>query len=41
MVYIFYFLLNLISINFCVIPNWNFDKIAIELSDTELEYQIC
>lgn len=41
MVYMFCLLFHLISINFGAIPSWNFDKIAIELSDTELEYQIC
>ena len=41
MVYMLCLLFHLISINFGAIPSWNFDKIAIELSDTELEYQIC
>ena len=41
MEYKFFLFLDIISFIFCAIPNWNYDKIAIELSDTELEYTIC
>ena len=39
MKYIFNIYLVLISFIFCAVPNWDFNKIAIEL--TSLEFQIC
>ena len=41
MKYIFCLFLDLISLFICAIPNWKYDNIAIELTDSELQYTIC
>ena len=41
MKFIFCLFLDLISLFICAIPNWNYDNIAIELTDSELQYTIC
>ena len=41
MKYKFFLILSEITLIFSAIPNWNYDNISIELSDSELEYTIC
>ena len=41
MKFIYIIFLNLIIDIVCPIPNWDFSKNSFELSDTQLEYQVC
>ena len=41
MKFIYIIFLNLIIDIVCLIPNWDFSKNSFELSDTQLEYQVC